>query len=224
MHFRSLASALLLAASALPAAAQTPWYVSGSAGGYWREDQSGPATITNGIVTAPGTIHESFDPGPVLNAAVGYRLPAGFRVEGEIGYAHYSAHAIVPVSSAFPTLDGRTFNRRSGGDFNRYTATVNAFYDLPLTATLTPYLGAGIGFAHADNTRTVFASASGAQFLQGGTSRDHGVMLAEGGVAIAVAPSWSLVPAYRYVRYFATGNRTGDESAHVVKLGLRYAF
>jgi opacity protein-like surface antigen len=198
--------------------------VSGSAGGYWREDQSGPTTITNHIITAPGTIHESFDPGAALNAAFGYKLPAGIRIEGEIGYAHYKSHTAIPVSSAFPTLDGRTFNLRSGGDFYRYTGTVNAFYDWHLTGTLTPYVGAGIGVAHMENKRTLFVSASGATFLQGGTSRDHAVVLAEGGIAVAVAPSWSLVPAYRYVRYFVPGNRSGDEAAHVVKLGLRYSF
>jgi hypothetical protein len=72
-----LAGCFLVAAIDLTAAAQaeSSWYVSGSAGAYLREDASGNTTITNGVTSAPGTNRSSFDAGPIVNLAVGYRLP-----------------------------------------------------------------------------------------------------------------------------------------------------
>ena len=42
----------------------------------------------------------------------------------------------------------------------------------------------------------------------------------EGEVSLALTRHLSLVPAYRFVHYFSSG----EDVAHVAKLGLRYSF
>jgi opacity protein-like surface antigen len=221
-----LAWCFLVAAIDLTAAAQaeSSWYVSGSAGAYLREDASGNTTITNGVTSAPGTNRSSFDAGPIVNLAVGYRLPARFRVEVEAGYATYLRSTINPVSAGFPQLTGADFNRESGGRFNNYSATINLFYDIPIDDQLVPYVGGGIGGVHRDLSRGVYVSNAGLRFNEAGGSGDFGIALVEAGLSIGVGHNLSIVPAYRYIRFFANTPATGDEAAHVLKIGLRYDF
>ncbi|HEV7910239.1 MAG TPA: outer membrane beta-barrel protein [Methylocella sp.] len=205
--------------------AESPWYLSGSVGGYFREGDSGPVTITNHIITAPGTLKESYDPGIIANLALGYRLPARFRVELEAGYAEYQAATVNPSSAPFPTLRGQDFNRQSGGQSRRDMGTVNVFYDLPIAGQFVPYVGGGIGGEHGELTRAVFADANGNRFDQSGGESTRGVAVVEGGVTITLSPAFAVVPAYRYLRIFGGGaGFNASEAAHIVKLGLRYSF
>ena len=84
-----------------------------------------------------------FDPGPVVNLAVGHALPLGFRVEAELGYAHYAVAGVSPLSSdgAFPELTGKRLALQSGGGRASYSATINAFYDLPVAGPVVPFVG-----------------------------------------------------------------------------------
>jgi opacity protein-like surface antigen len=225
MRHAIIAGFVLTCLGGAAAHAEGPWYVSGSVGGYFRQSDSGTVTITNRITTAPGTITDSFDPGIIANVAIGYRLPARFRVELEAGYAEYQTASVNPDSVPFPTLRGQDFNRQSGGQNTRYMGTVNVFYDVPISGPFVPYLGGGIGGSHGELTRTVFADANGNRFDEGGGQSTRGVALVEAGITISLRPALAVVPAYRYVRFF--GGPTGlndSETAHVAKLGLRYSF
>jgi opacity protein-like surface antigen len=216
---------VLTCLSGAAAHAEGPWYLSGSVGGYFRESDSGPVTITNHIITAPGTLKDSFDPGIIANLALGYRLPARFRVELEAGYAEYRTSTVNPNSTPFPTLRGQDFNRQSGGQNSRYMGTINVFYDLPIAGPFVPYVGGGLGGEHGELTRAVFADANGNRFDEPGGQSTRGVAVIEGGVTITLSPVLAIVPAYRYVRYFGGVVGFNDsEAAHVVKLGLRYSF
>ena len=227
----------LIGASALasPARAEGPsaahadnrWYFAASGGVYLREDQSGSTTITNGITTAPGTQNESFDPGPIANVSVGYKIPSHFRIEGEFGFATYKPNQVSPVSSGFPGLTGQSFKLKSGGITDRYTATVNAFYDFHVRGHFVPHLGAGVGGAYNHDTQATFQDASGNTFVQfapGDGWNTDGIALLEAGLNITASDKWSIVPAYRYLRFFAASNHFGDEGGHIFKIGLRYSF
>jgi hypothetical protein len=75
----------------------------------------------------------------VLNLGVGYKLPYGFRAEVEGGYAHYVLTNISPMNDnplVLPKLIGTRLNLMSGGERDQYSATLNAFYDLPGVAGL----------------------------------------------------------------------------------------
>lgn len=78
--------------------AQSPWYIEGSAGALWRMDATRSTTIFNSLgTTGPGTNTTTFFPGAVFNLGLGYKLPWGFRIEAEGGYAHYSAESVSPL-------------------------------------------------------------------------------------------------------------------------------
>jgi opacity protein-like surface antigen len=226
-HILLAIAALGLALWGAPARADGPWYVSASIGGYFREQQSGTEDffrLADPEDVHPGTLQQSFSPGLVGNVAIGYALPARFRVEAELGYAAYQLDSVNPSSSFFPNLNGSTFKHQSGGDYSRFMGTLNLFYDLPFGKTFVPYVGAGLGGAHAESTTGKFVSANGTIFENFGGQTTRGVTLVEGGVTIALTNALSLVPAYRYLHFFGGAGFGAGEAAHVVKLGLRYAF
>jgi opacity protein-like surface antigen len=114
-------------------------------------DESFSTTVFNNFgTTGPATDTDTFNPGPVVNLGAGYRLPYGFRIEGELGYAYYTADTISPLSTngAFPALTGARLPLQSGGERDQYSFTTNAFYDLPVAGQFVPYVGAGVGVYH----------------------------------------------------------------------------
>ena len=225
---RQLIAALAATASVVgvvhAAHAEGPWYVSGSVGALQKESDDGPSAITSasGAPSIPDERRESFDPGFLANVAFGRQLAAGFRVEAELGYAYFKSDKI-NITSSNPTFNG-DFPLAGGGDFNRYMATANAFYDLSLDWSVRPYIGVGVGAAHLTESSTVYRNASGTTLRHRANSGEHAVALAEIGVAIPVSASWAVVPAYRYLRIFDGNQTPGDEADHVLKIGLRCSF
>jgi len=217
-------AAALMAGAA--ARAQSPFYVSGDVGGYFRESESGADQFHHSdapTVIVGGTDRRAFDDGVIGHLALGYRLAPHIRVEAEFGYITYTGSTLNPQTSApgFAALNGQTFHRTSGDRFTRYTGTANVFYDFsPLAGRFTPYVGGGIGASADHQSFGVFAAADGTPFRSSGGSSTQSLGLVEAGVAIALTPRLSIVPAYRYTRFFADN----EDSAHVVKLGLRYSF
>jgi opacity protein-like surface antigen len=176
-------------------------------------------------LTGPGTATTTFNPGAAFGIALGYRLALGLRTEAELGYLHFAVDAVAPLSTdgAIPAFDGTRAHAQSGGERDRFTATVNLFYDLPVTfAGLTPYLGGGVGYYHASGSDAVFVTRSGGRFAGLATKADNALLLAEVGASYALTPRLSLVPAYRYGYYFGTTAARG--SANTLKLALRYTF
>jgi opacity protein-like surface antigen len=213
------------AACSSAAAADSPFYVSASGGGYFRQSDSTDANFFHAAtptVTVPGTVGRDYDPGFVVDLAAGYHLTQHIRLEAELGYTSYSGKTLAPFTAqpGFPQLNGQTFSHVSGDDFSRVTGTLNGFYDFSPIAGVSPYVGAGIGEARNHQSSGMFQASDGATFGNLGGNATHGLALLEAGVSIPLTHNLSLVPAYRYVRYFA-----GDQdAAHVVKVGLRYRF
>ena len=214
------------AAQAASTAAQGPWCVSVGGGGYFREGDDGPDTFHH--LDAPttlvtGTDKRNFDAGETFAFALGYRVAPHIRIEGEFDYVTYTGSSLRPATTApgFADLHGQAFDRTSGDRFSRYEGTVNAFYDFnPIAGRFTPYVGAGIGASSDHQNMGDFKDASGVLFTSSGGSSTQGLALVEGGVAVALTPSLSLVPAYRYTRFFADQ----EDVAHTAKVSLRYSF
>jgi OmpA-OmpF porin, OOP family len=202
-------AAVVAAAGALALSAggaQAQFYISGSAGLLMPEDISASAAGT--------TIKAELDNGPALNFALGYKFTMGLRTEVEAGWARTK---ITGFSGPGGSVSA------SGGDNNVWSGTVNAFYDFNTGTSLTPYLGGGIGAANIESSTITVGGVTG----RTGSSTDFAWML-EGGVAIAVAPNLSIVPAYRYFRINSGSSSGGvsvdDTSAHIIKVGLRLTF
>jgi len=226
---RVAACVLLACAGAIgvaqTACAQSPWYVEGSAGALWRSNANRSTIFNNALgITGPGTETVTYNPGPVFNLGLGYRLPLGFRVEAEGGYAHYSIDTVSPLSTdgTFPTLNGSSFTPQSGGGRDQYSGKLNAFYDLPFSGWIVPYVGAGLGVYVNKSQTTVVISQSGSRLnMAGGSSTNSGV-LAEVGLNIILDSNWSVVPSYRFEHLFTKSGAAGND-ANILKLGFRYA-
>ena len=206
------------------ASAQSPWYFEGSAGALLRYDASRSGTFYNSVgATAPGTNTLTYAPGYALNLGVGYKLPYGFRIEVEGGYAQYYADTVKPFSTVFTSLNGSPLNLQSGGSHSQYSATFNGFYDLPISGWIVPYVGAGIGFIATNSQTGVFVGPGGTpRFTENGGNAQNAVALAEAGLTIAVNDKWFVVPSYRFEKVFTTGNAYVNE-ANIFKLGVRYS-
>jgi opacity protein-like surface antigen len=207
--------------SANSALAQTPFYITGSIGAWQRTDDSRSTTFFNSRgQTGAGTNTTTFNPGPVVDLGLGYHLPLGFRIEGELGYAHYSTDTASPLGTTrpFASLDGSRLSTTSGGDLSTFTATVNGFYDLPVGGWIVPYVGAGAGYYHAWGTDSVF----GGRFTQHARTSDNALVLGEVGLSFKVSDTLSVVPAYRFEHLFASGEPGWN--VNIFKLGVRYAF
>jgi opacity protein-like surface antigen len=203
-----------LAVAALPfaAPARAEFYISGS-GGYF--------DINKLHATRSGfSADADFDNRFLLNGALGYRfqLPAvNLRLEVEGGYGQAKVSS---VSVTTPTGSSQT--GIVGGDHkDLYTATLNGFVDFPVTALLSPYIGAGVGASYTD--LPTVTTASGDVTFRGGSQATL-LIVGEAGVSINVLDRLSLVPAYRYLHFNSQVSGVDDLDAHVFKLGLRITF
>ncbi len=191
-------------------------------------DESKSATFVGGggfglgaVVVAQGTNSVAFDPGYVFNLGLGYRLPHGFRVEVEGGYAHYNIGSISPFSPTVPQLNGSKLTLTSGGGIDQYAVTLNAFYDLPVSSWCIPYLGAG-GGVNFTNVETSYFVGPGVTFTEGGGNSTNALILGEVGVAFALDTKWTIVPAYRFEKVFTSSSAFANND-HLFKLGVRYS-
>jgi opacity protein-like surface antigen len=214
------------AAMGLSAQAETPFYVSGSIGGYFRDSLSGSDEfhqLGTPNIQVPGSDKLNFNTGLIGDVALGYRFAPHFRAEADFDYFTYTGSTLNPATSApgFPELNGQTFKRVSGDRYLRYAGTANVFYDFsPIAGAFTPYVGGGLGAAAAHRTIGHFAAADGTPFTSGGGASTEGLGMLEVGVSIAITPNLSLVPAYRYIHFF----NGMEDVANVAKVGLRYQF
>ncbi len=209
------------------AEADIPWYVAGDAGASLRMDASRSTTFSNKTgTTGPGTNKVTFDTGPAVYLEVGYRLPNHLRVEGELGYSQDSVSSASPLSlnGAFPALVGARLPLQSGGGRNNYSATINAFYDMPVSEQFIPYVGAGIGVDDLAAATAHFGEPGARPiFTEDGGQIMNAAILGEAGVAIALNNRWPIIPAYRYEHIFTTGTAFRND-ANILKLGVRRSF
>lgn len=126
-------------------------------------------------------------------------------------------------------MQGQQLTLQSGGDIDQFTATFNAFYDLPIGSWLTPYAGGGVGVnyinaqtAHFSGPAPSGLGASTVQFTSNGGTATNAMVFAEVGVAIALDERWSVVPAYRFQHVFVDNNGWHNED-NILTLGVRYA-
>lgn len=204
----------------------TRFYFEGSLGAMMAGDSSWNTSFNNHAgLTTLGRDRVSYDLGPQMNLALGYRLAGGLRVAGEFGWGYFSSSTVhpQPAGATAPTLNGSAVSTLAGGDNTLYTMTVNAYYDLPIGDAVRPYIGAGAGWYHLDAGNIYFSDSTGANlFSQPGGSSDNGLVQAELGLTVRVDPRWSVVPSYRYEHLFASSGPALD--VQIFRIGARYNF
>jgi opacity protein-like surface antigen len=102
----------------------------------------------------------NFDAGYVLGVNAGYRICEQFRVEGEFAYRHNEKTKHVDFD--FSSTTGEDIRRgKIDATIKTYSLMANAYYDFDFFSCcapcLTPYIGAGIGYAWNDSSVKVKA-------------------------------------------------------------------
>jgi opacity protein-like surface antigen len=200
---------VFLAASGAGAKAQFGFpdvYVAAGAGG---------GILDNTDVDSIGTSFETEPfPGYALSGALG--LDFGLlRVEGELFYNVYD----------LDTIKDAGINLDADGSFKTLAGMGNVFLDVPL-AVVTPFVGAGIGYADV--------KADNFQFNGTDLVDDSDTVMAwqlRAGIAFAVFPFTDMTIGYRYfvTDDLAMSNSLGDVDieklkSHILELGLRISF
>ena len=138
--------------------------------------------------SAPGDVEVEFDAGYAFGVAAGYDFgPARLEIE--------AAHRRSDVDKA--EVDGSSF--AADGELTVQTLMVNGLADFPTGGSLTPYLGAGVGYAQVE--------------LE---DEDDGVLAGQllAGVLYAVTPQVAIDIGYRFMM-------TDDPELHGVEFEVR---
>ncbi len=185
-------------------------------------DNSG-AGITSNIV-----IESQFDPGFVIDAAVGYEHPSGLRGELALGYRLHDVDTLtitndggVGVFLGVGSLNG--LGATADGDVQTISIMANGFYDFDFDSKFKPFVGAGLG-----------AAFIGADVSVGGVNivdDNDEVFAYQGMLGISYAFSGEVTASLLY-SYFATtdpeftdaagGSFDSEYSSHNVMVGLRF--
>ena len=203
-YLSAAAIAVAMGLSSINAHAQDP-------GGVYIEAFAGPSMLRDSTVIGNVGGKASFESGPVVGAALGHDY-ANSPLRSELEFIYRSG-------------DAKTFAGGASGDFASTTVMVNGYYDFKMGGSLTPYVGAGVGYV----TEIDFDIAGGAG---PGEYSDRGgfAWQAMGGISYAFTNRIGLSGE---LRYFDAGSRTLTGSAGSIKaeyasfdaiVGLRYRF
>lgn len=177
---------------------------------------------------------------PGYGGGVGYRLNNWLRVDATIDQrlgSRYSAY-----SSGSRYVDGYNIE---AGKIDVLTGLVTVYADLGTWWGLTPYLGAGVGFADKGFTKAYTQTTCLTDICDGNPPgiRDAArrpsrsvtslAWALTGGVSYDIGHGLSLDTSYRYVDLgraktgedaYGAASRLKDLAAHEVRVGLRYSF
>jgi opacity protein-like surface antigen len=246
----ALAGILALAASATARAADLPaglppmppapapievgggWYLRGDIGMTNQDaDKLGVGDASDADFR---TVHLDFDSSPLFGVGVGYQFNNWIRadVTGEYrgkSSLHALEHSIVDIG----------FVNQFTGTKSEWVGLANLYFDLGTWYGITPFIGAGVGFAHntIDNFTDVAISTAGLAFA-GSESKTNFAWALHAGLSFNVTDHLSLELAYRYLnmgdgetgilvrRDFSGCNcinmKFEDIDSHDLKVGLRW--
>lgn len=225
------------------------WYIRGDVGYAVSSRSSGEYNLFYGPSVPDSFSRYHYDSiklkdGYSLGAGVGYRVTEHFRADVTADYYDFK----VEGASDCPIFFGAApcyYDDRSSADI--WTVMANAYVDFPYFGPVTPYFGAGLGFAHVsygDLKNDVISRSTGLSVFndvhKGEDSWRFAASLSAG-VSYDVTDALALDLGYRYTRIQkgdawgydttdiaagASGVQTKDNGfdIHAVRAGLRYSF
>lgn len=212
---------LALTVSALALMTSPSFAANGNHQGFYVGGGAGVTFPMDDEITSNSTLltHKlSFDPGWLLNGEVGYAFGNGLRTEVEVGYREATEDQTTnPYNNAA---------LGASGHYGVLNSMVNVIYDMPINWVVTPYIGAGVGYAHvwARNLRTAGSSTT----LVNASDSSAGAFAyqAIGGVSYDFARHWQASLDYRYLATTKLdyGNMKSEYSSHNIVAGVKYYF
>ena len=205
---------VMLLSPALVIAADGP-YISGHIGASWLSN----ADFDGGVPGIRFSSEVEFDTGIHLGAAFGYDFGA-FRVEGEFGYQSHEFKETTDFElNGIPRSDVD-----ADGDYDAFIFLINGFYDIDTGTKLTPYLGAGIGFAVLD-INDLFIGDADIRIVRGDNDDAVFAYQLAGGIAYEITAQIVADLSYRYV---ATSDPDfaglEDYNSHNLMAAVRFFF
>ncbi len=246
-----LTATLLAAPLAARAQAISGVYIGTGVGVNFLQDERLRSANIAGSNFDLGNTRSRFDPGYRALASVGYGLGNGLRIEVEGDYFRNSLSRIGRSSGGSVFSNSfQTLPVSAKGDEEKFGGFVNALFDLdfnqlglgPLPLSITPYVGAGVGYLQSHN-QNVSVSSPG-QFLirSTGTSGNFAYQGIVGlALPVVAVPGLAFTLEYRFTgiagnldykgQFFAPGIATrvrlreNDDFNHsIVAVAVRYAF
>lgn len=174
-------------------------YVSGNVGVVLAEDSDISDAYDQGEI--------SYDPGAVVTVAFGYAAGSGLRLEGELGSRYNEMDEISVQGYGSANIDG---------DVTTSSLMANIFFDILPDERISPFIGAGAGFANIEADLDHFGS-------------DEDFVLAyqlAAGIGFEVTRQLKIDVQYRY---FATEDPDFDGvdaeyATHNIMGGVRFSF
>ena len=184
-------------------------YISGNAGLSLLRD----STLTDTVPGTTITTDAEFESGLNLGLAVGNDFGNG-RVE--IAF-DYKSHGLYKFED-WTTGSGNLGDFDGNGDIKTLSAMINGFYDIPLGAPVTPYVGGGVGVARIELDNIVIRGVSIAGSQDTVFAYQLGV-----GIGYDIIESTTVDIGYRYFRTANPKfrNTKGKYHSHNFILALR---
>jgi opacity protein-like surface antigen len=146
--------------------------------------------------TSVQSVHKDFDSAPIFGIGVGYQWNDWLRTDltGEYrGKANFKGLDIVRSGGVTQTND-------YGGSKSEWLFLANAYVDLGTWYSITPFVGAGVGFSRNTISNFTDVNVPAAGVAYGGEAHKWNFAWAvHAGLSYKVSPNWSFEFAYRYV-------------------------
>ena len=218
------------------------WYLRGDIG---FSNQSVDRIESPDLAPGSPTINKGFDSAPFGGVGVGYKFNEWLRADltGEYrGRSNF--HGLDTYADPFSTSGSGFGANQYSGSKSEWVGLANLYFDLGTWYGFTPFIGAGVGFAH--NTIHDFVdvnpvvSPGNVQYGARDRSETNFAWALHAGVSYAVSPNFSIEFAYRYLNlgdartdtlaYYANPVETirpirfRDLDSHDFKVGFRWTF
>ncbi|WP_439574431.1 outer membrane protein [Phreatobacter sp.] len=219
-------------------AASGGWYLRGDIGlgtqraRDWHYNPNPPLGITD------TTYQHSLSSTMFIGAGIGYAFNSWFRVDGTLEYRSGGRFIGRDVLSG----PGGAYENVLHSNMSSVVALLNGYIDLGTWWGITPYVGAGVGYAWnrlspTFDTGVVVGVGASSGMINAGTMGNFAWALMAG-LAWDVTPSTKIELGYRYMQtgHFRSGApcplcttavvnyQVRNVNAHDLRIGLRYAF
>ncbi|HYF55611.1 MAG TPA: outer membrane protein [Salinarimonas sp.] len=212
------------------------WYLRGDIG---YVAYNPPTDVAYGILTEPSTRmkDEKLESTWSIGIGAGYRLNSWLRVDGTVDYRFGTNFSGLTSGTAY--VHGYSVDR---ANLTSTTFLANAYVDLGTWSGITPYVGAGVGYARTEldgyTTQIVCITATcghpgpqAVRSMNGGVTSGLAWALMAG-VGIDLGHGAVLDLGYRYVNLGGVqtklrdgiGTKLADLDAHEARIGLRWQF